>query len=102
MKSIDLSKKRCLCMTCTMQAKDCLCDKCMVNGCACHGACKEVEDENKCRKCGGEMKKGKAIKQTFTGRPDFIGGDICTISPGGIGKIMSCLKCVDCGWSVTI
>lgn len=47
------------------------------------------------------MKEGKAIEQTYTGIPDFIGDDhICTVSPGGPGKLIKCLKCEDCGWSV--
>lgn len=55
-----------------------------------------------CRKCGGEMRAGVAMGQTVTGMPDLIGSDeVCTVSPGGSGKIISCMKCVDCGWSVT-
>lgn len=56
----------------------------------------------KCKKCNGELKAGKAMAQTFTGKPDFIGDNhICTISAGGAGKLIDCLKCVDCGWSMT-
>ena len=56
---------------------------------------------SKCRKCNGKMKEGKAIEQTYTGIPDFIGDDhICTVSPGGPGKLIKFLKCEDCGWSV--
>ena len=55
----------------------------------------------KCRKCGGKMKKGKATGQTMVGTPDFVGGEVCTVSPGGTGKLIDCMKCVDCGWSVT-
>ena len=47
------------------------------------------------------MKEGKAIEQTHTGIPDFIWDDhICTVSPGGPGKLIKFLKCEDCGWSV--
>ena len=53
-----------------------------------------------CKICNGEMKPGKAIEQTYTGIPDFIGGDVVTISPGGPGRLIDCLKCVKCGWSV--
>lgn len=53
-----------------------------------------------CKKCGGEMKAGTAIAQTYTGKPDFIGGEVVTMSPGGNGKLVDCVKCVDCGWSV--
>lgn len=58
--------------------------------------------EMECKKCGAEMKTGKAIVQTLTGLPDFIGcSDVVTVSPGGGGKLIDCLKCCECGWSVT-
>jgi hypothetical protein len=60
------------------------------------------ELESKCRKCGGNMIAGKAIQQTLTGTPDFPGDDhAVTLSPGGSGKLIDCLKCEKCGWSVT-
>lgn len=56
-----------------------------------------------CRKCGGEMREGVAMGQTVTGIPDFIGIDeVCTVSPGGAGKVIDCMKCVKCGCSVTL
>jgi len=58
-------------------------------------------DSQKCRKCGGKMKKGQATGQTMVGTPDFVGGEVCTVSPGGTGKLIDCMKCVNCGWSVT-
>lgn len=59
--------------------------------------------DQRCRKCGGGMKPSKAIEQTYTsGMPDFHGDDVgITISPGGPGKLVDCLKCEKCGWSVT-
>lgn len=55
-----------------------------------------------CKKCGGEMKQGLAIEQTFTGMPDFPGcRDVVTLSAGGPGRLIGCMKCVDCGWSTT-
>lgn len=54
-----------------------------------------------CKKCGGDMQPGQAIAQTFTGSPDFIGGEVCTVSPGGPGKLVECSKCPECGWSTT-
>lgn len=54
-----------------------------------------------CRKCGADMQPGVAIGQTLTGMPDFIGGECCTVSPGGPGKLIECLKCPECGWSTT-
>lgn len=60
-----------------------------------------VEDI-RCKKCGGEMKDGIALKQTITGTPDFHGDNYATtVSPGGPGIIISCRKCLCCGWSVT-
>ena len=54
-----------------------------------------------CRKCGSAMKPGKAIAATYTGIPDFPGGEVCTVSAGGQGKLIDCMKCIKCGWSVT-
>ena len=54
-----------------------------------------------CPKCSGPMEPGKAIEQTLTGSPDFTGGPVVTLSPGGQGKIIDCVKCKGCGWSVT-
>ena len=57
---------------------------------------------NKCKKCDGAMRPGKAIAQTWTGTPDFPGDTRCvTMSPGGAGKLIDCMKCEACGWSVT-
>lgn len=55
----------------------------------------------KCRRCGGQMRRGKAIAQTFDGVPDFPGGEVVTISPSGPGRLIDCLKCSTCGHSVT-
>ena len=59
--------------------------------------------QDDCRKCGGTMKPGKAMGQTFVGGvPDFIGEThSSTFSAGGPGVLIDCMKCVDCGWSVT-
>lgn len=54
-----------------------------------------------CKRCGGELKPGIAIKQTFSGSPDFAGGSIVTMSPGGPGRLIGCMKCSACGWSVS-
>lgn len=53
-----------------------------------------------CRRCGGAMRPGIAMRQTYTGRPDDLGGDIVTLSPGGPGALTECRKCAACGWSV--
>lgn len=58
--------------------------------------------EQFCTRCGGPMKEGQAIKQTYTGMPDFIGDKHqVTLSPNGPGKLIQCLKCVGCGKSIT-
>lgn len=56
-----------------------------------------------CRKCGGTMKQGKALAQTYVGgMPDFEDDDhSTTFSAGGSGKMVDCMKCEDCGWSIT-
>lgn len=48
------------------------------------------------------MRPGKAMDQTYTGSPDFPGDThATTISAGGPGRLTDCMKCEDCGWSVT-
>lgn len=55
-----------------------------------------------CRKCGADMRPGQAIAQTWVGTPEFPGEWQCvTMSPGGSGKLIACMKCEECGWSVT-
>ncbi len=55
-----------------------------------------------CRKCGGEMRPGIALAQTCTGVDDFAGHGVVTMSPGGPGKVIDCLKCGQCGHSVSV
>lgn len=52
-------------------------------------------------KCGGKLKSGVALASTYTGVPDFPGGDVVTLSPGGPGQIISVIKCERCGKSFT-
>ena len=56
----------------------------------------------KCKHCNGDMKPGKALQSTFnSGMPDFPGDkNVVTLSPGGPGKLIDCLKCSNCGWSM--
>ena len=60
-----------------------------------------AENPKTCKRCGGEMKPGQAIESTLVGVPDDIGGCV-TVSPGGPGKLVPCMKCAECGWSVTV
>jgi hypothetical protein len=56
-----------------------------------------------CRRCGSEMRPGIAMSQTATpGALDFPGDrEASTFSAGGPGKLVQCMKCPECGWSVT-
>jgi hypothetical protein len=55
-----------------------------------------------CPKCNTEMTDGLAIENTWVGKPDFIGDTRCvTMSPGGPGKLIECVKCHECGFSLT-
>ena len=65
-----------------------------------------IPAEGRCRKCGGEMRPGKATGQTWKpGIPDFPGQTDLrgqTMHVGGPGKLIDAMKCVDCGWSVSV
>jgi hypothetical protein len=50
-----------------------------------------------CPKCGGAMRDG-IMEQTWIGEEDL--GGIPTMSPGGPGLVVECLKCIKCGHSV--
>lgn len=57
----------------------------------------------KCHKCNVVMERGHAIRETFTGVPDFPGcSEVVTVSPGGPGKLVDCWKCPKCGHSISI
>ena len=62
-----------------------------------------MADLSRCRKCGGQMRPGIAMAQTFAGGlPDFAGDEhASTFSAGGPGALTDCKKCEACGWSVT-
>lgn len=64
------------------------------------GGSGHVDDVRRCKHCHTSMAPGIAIEQTYTGAPDFPGGEVVTMSPGGPGKLIECLKCPQCGWSV--
>jgi hypothetical protein len=62
---------------------------------------KAVVDLGTCKKCGTKLIRGIAMEQTYTGVPDFAGDERpVTVSPGGSGKLIACLKCTSCGWSM--
>ena len=62
----------------------------------------EIDYSGICKKCNIPMKEGIAIENTMTGTPDFPGGEVVTLSPGGPGKVIAVLKCPECGHSVTV
>jgi len=55
----------------------------------------------KCRKCGGNMKPGQALRNIATcGSLDM--GEAVTFSEGTEAELIDCMKCEKCGWSVTV
>ena len=56
-----------------------------------------------CPKCGGTMRPGIAMGQTYTaGTPDFgPDGEVRTFSAGGPGEVVQVRKCTKCGHSTT-
>ena len=60
-------------------------------------------DGAKCKKCNGDMKKGKAIECKLTGYRDFASDKYpCTVSPDPRQPMLvDCLKCENCGHSIT-
>jgi len=61
----------------------------------------QIRDSVKCLKCGHEMEPGIAIVCGVTGVEDFP-NVICTVSADPTKpKLIDCLKCPGCGWSVS-
>ena len=60
-----------------------------------------MRSDTSCRKCGGKMLHGVALENTMIGSPDFIGGDVVTMSASGLAQMVDCLKCEWCGHSVS-
>lgn len=55
-----------------------------------------------CKKCGGLMQRGIALENIMSGIPDFPGHhEAVTLSPTGRARLVECLKCETCGYSVT-
>lgn len=64
---------------------------------------KEFENfsRDRCKKCYVEMKSGIALENTVVGLPDFSSDKApCTVSAGGPGKLVDCMKCPSCGYSI--
>lgn len=55
-----------------------------------------------CKHCNCEMVPGKALVPIYGGLPDFYGGSVVTVSPTGKTKLIDCLKCPKCGYSVSV
>jgi len=55
-----------------------------------------------CKKCGGLMKRGVALENIMSGIPDFHDQRLAvTLSPTGRARLVGCLKCETCGYSVS-
>ena len=56
-----------------------------------------------CKKCNGEMIDSTALVQGYSGLPEFPGDAVAvTMSQDHTEtKLVDCLKCRECGWSVT-
>lgn len=59
------------------------------------------ERKGVCRRCGGQMEPGKAIRNPLGGIPDFPDGSAITLSPSERFEFVDVMKCQDCGHSVT-
>lgn len=53
-----------------------------------------------CLPCRRLLVPGIALLGTATGEPDFPGDTAITMSPGGPGRLVDCLKCPGCGYSM--
>ena len=63
--------------------------------------CETPVNDGKCRKCGGTMRPGKALVNGWSGSDDM--GEVCTVSADPkLHKLIDCMKCEKCGWSVSI
>ena len=58
-----------------------------------------IPSADQCKRCRSEMKPGIAIQSTLVGSPDLC--EIVTLSHGGPGRIVDCVKCPECGYSET-
>jgi len=60
-----------------------------------------VATQDICRRCKTPLAPGIAIQQGYTGQADFTGGEVVTMSAGGPGRVIDCMKCPTCGHSIT-
>lgn len=51
-------------------------------------------------RCPGLMRPGIALESTSVGIPDFPGDVPVTVHEGGPGRLVPCLKCSECGFSI--
>ena len=64
------------------------------------GLADEMSFNGNCPQCGGTLRPGKAIVNGWSGCDDM--GEVCTVSPDPrISKMIGCIKCGECGWSVS-
>jgi hypothetical protein len=53
----------------------------------------------RCLRCRVKLEPGIAMVSTLVRSRDF--GEIITLNPGGPGRMVKCMKCPKCGYSVT-
>lgn len=61
------------------------------------------EEEVYCKRCNSRMVPGYEIENTAAkGLNDLAGDDdgVCTMHYGGLGLMIRCVKCPDCGYSM--
>lgn len=51
-----------------------------------------------CKRCDAPMEPGKALTTTFGPEENIRRGEL--VGPSGPGKMVACLKCPKCGYSV--
>lgn len=58
-----------------------------------------------CKRCNVPLVEGEALQNRLAGLPDFIGDTgreaVCTVSYSREADLIECLKCPECGYSVT-
>lgn len=56
-----------------------------------------------CKRCGNSMRPGQALEQTWKPGVDARLGQTAgaTMIAGGPGRLVACMKCAACGYSVT-
>lgn len=62
---------------------------------------KRSSSKPSCPKCSVLLKPGVAARGSWVGMGDFGQDDVVTIYEGGVARLIPCLKCPNCGYSIT-